>query len=204
VGGELDRSLSGPPSDRASTSSRASAGGPASAVASSSSSATDQRQLLCRRVVAHQARIDTEARSAAAAARRALSPRYRASSPCSSKEPGKARIGAELGISDRTVESHVAAIFAKPHVATRAEPTAQVLVRYSRPALTRLRSWACAAPWSLGAHVMIAETSAARDPTCALSSIEATWDSTVRSEIPSSAPMRALLDPWTSHASTSA
>ena len=67
--------------------------------------------------------------SAAAAARWGLSSRQSGVLAWLVRGATNARIGAELGISDRTVESHVAAIFAKAQVATRSELTAQVLLR---------------------------------------------------------------------------
>ena len=67
--------------------------------------------------------------SAAAAARWGLSSRQSGVLAWLVRGGTNARIGAELGISDRTVESHVAAIFAKAQVATRSELTAQVLLR---------------------------------------------------------------------------
>jgi len=139
-----------------------------------------------------RAPVDTDARSVAAAARWALSPRQsrvltwlvqgatnahrrraRNLGP-HRREPRRCDLCQSTG-SD-TLGAHGAG--ARAIVPARAD----AVVGFARR-------------WSLGAHVMTAETSAARDPTCALSSIAATCDSTVRSDIPSSAPMRALLAP---------
>ena len=68
---------------------------------------------------------------AAAAQRWKLSRRQRQVLTWVVSGASNARIGAELGISDRTVEAHLAAMFAKAGVTSRSELTAQVLL--SRP-----------------------------------------------------------------------
>ncbi len=70
---------------------------------------------------------DAQARAQAAARRWGLSPRQAQVLERVVLGESTARIGAELDISDRTVEAHVEAIFAKADVASRAQLMAEVL-----------------------------------------------------------------------------
>ena len=70
---------------------------------------------------------DVEARTRAAARRWGLSPRQAEVLKWIARGDHTARIGVELGISDRTVESHVEAIFAKADVASRSQLVAAVM-----------------------------------------------------------------------------
>jgi DNA-binding CsgD family transcriptional regulator len=70
---------------------------------------------------------DVEARARAAARRWGLSPRQAEVLKWIARGDHTARIGVELGISDRTVESHVEAIFAKADVASRSQLVAAMM-----------------------------------------------------------------------------
>jgi DNA-binding CsgD family transcriptional regulator len=70
---------------------------------------------------------DIEARARAASERWGLSPRQAEVLKWIARGEHTARIGVELGISDRTVESHVEAIFAKADVASRSQLVAAMM-----------------------------------------------------------------------------